>query len=159
MVLIQLTRQKDLPFTFSVSSKLCLKSNDLVISKSIEQTGTWEEDQVTNVMKAMEIYGDAVFIGRRYLAWHGDYHQYVTMCPDGGCNIGVFTVMVAAMRRRVVAVDILQENIDFVKTSLSLMDSLGLVEFVLNAISDQHETLYPVLELEGNGGSSKGRCH
>ena len=71
----------------------------------------------------------------------------------------MFTVMVAAMRRRVVAVDILQENIDFVKTSLSLMDHLGLVEFVLNAISDQHETLYPVLELEGNGGSSKGRCH
>ena len=51
----------------------------------------------------------------------------------------------------------LQENIDFVKTSLSLskINITGRVEFVLNAISDQYETLYPVMEVEGNGGSSK----
>ena len=57
--------------------------------------------------------------------------------------------------RRVVAVDILQQNIDFVKTSLSMMGISGTVEFVLNAISDKYETLYPVFEVEGNGGSSK----
>ena len=51
----------------------------------------------------------------------------------------------------------LQQNIDFVKTSLSFsrINSTGRVEFVLNAISDKYETLYPVMEVEGNGGSSK----
>ena len=69
----------------------------------------------------------------------------------------MFTVMVAAMKgeRRVVAVDILQQNIDFVKTSLTLMNTSRRVEFVLNAVSDKYETLYPIMEVEGNGGSSK----
>ena len=63
--------------------------------------------------------------------------------------------MVAAMKRKVIAVDIMKQNIDFIKTSLRLMNLTGSVEFVLNAISDKYETLYPVFEVEGNGGSSK----
>ena len=64
-------------------------------------------------------------------------------------------MMVAAMKRKVIAVDIMKQNIDFIKTSLRLMNLVGSVEFVLNAISDKYETLYPVFETEGNGGSSK----
>ena len=67
----------------------------------------------------------------------------------------MYTMMVAAMKRTVIAVDIMKQNIDFIKTSLRLMNLTGTVEFVLNAISDQYETLYPVFEEEGNGGSSK----
>ena len=64
----------------------------------------------------------------------------------------MYTMMVAAMDRRVIAVDILQENIDHVKTSLQMMDKTDKVELVLNAISDGYETLYPKFEAEG--GSS-----
>ena len=66
----------------------------------------------------------------------------------------MYTMMVAAMKRNVIAVDIMKQNIDFIKTSLRLMNLTGKVEFVLNAISDKYETLYPVFEDEGNGGSS-----
>ena len=63
----------------------------------------------------------------------------------------MYTMMVAAMKRNVIAVDIMKQNIDFIKTSLRLMNLTGTVEFVLNAISDQYETLYPVFEEENNG--------
>ena len=66
----------------------------------------------------------------------------------------MYTLMVAAMKRKVIAVDIMKQNIDFIKTSLRLMNLTGSVEFVLNAISDEYETLYPVFEEPGNGGSS-----
>ena len=48
--------------------------------------------------------------------------------------------------------DIMKQNIDFIKTSLRLMNLTGTVEFVLNAISDNYETLYPLFEKESNGG-------
>ena len=76
----------------------------------------------------------------------------------------MYTMMLAAMDRRVIAVDILQENIDHIKTSLQMMDKTDKVELVLNAISDGYETLYPKFEAEGgssfvenergNGGST-----
>ena len=53
----------------------------------------------------------------------------------------MYTLMVAAMKRKVIAVDIMKQNIDFIKTSLRLMNLTGSVEFVLNAISDEYETL------------------
>ena len=67
----------------------------------------------------------------------------------------MYTMMVAAMKRKVIAVDIMKQNIDFIKTSLRRMNLTGSVEFVLNAISDKYETLHPVFEKESNGGSSK----
>ena len=66
----------------------------------------------------------------------------------------MYTMMVAAMDRKVIAVDILQENIDHIKTSLQLMKKTGVVEFVVRALSDRYETLYPKLEAVSNGGSS-----
>ena len=56
------------------------------------------------------------------------------------------------MKRNVIAVDIMKQNIDFIKTSLRLMNLTGSVEFALNAISDNYETLYPLFEKESNGG-------
>ena len=34
-----------------------------MISSHIERLGAWEEDKVTDVLRAMETYRDAVFIG------------------------------------------------------------------------------------------------
>lgn len=66
----------------------------------------------------------------------------------------MYTMMVAAMDRKVIAVDILQENIDYVKTSLQIINKTDKVQFVLNAISEEYETFYPALEESWNGGSS-----
>ena len=66
----------------------------------------------------------------------------------------MYTMMVAAMDRKVIAVDILQENIDHIKTSLQMISKTDNVEFLLNAISDEYETLYPKFEGIENGGSS-----
>ena len=66
----------------------------------------------------------------------------------------MYTMMVAAMDRKVIAVDVLLENIDHIKTSLQIINKTEKVEFVLNAISDKSETLYPKLETVSNGGSS-----
>ena len=58
------------------------------------------------------------------------------------------------MDRKVIAVDILQENIDLIKTSLKIINKTDNVQLVLNAISDEYETLYPKFETIYNGGSS-----
>ena len=52
--------------------------------------------------------------------------------------------MVAAMGREVVAVDAMADNLAYVKTSLELGKNEDLVTLVHNAISDGHDTLYPV---------------
>ena len=42
---------------------VCLKNDDQVISDEIHSHGSWEGDTVMKVMKVMELYEDAVFIG------------------------------------------------------------------------------------------------
>ena len=42
---------------------VCLKSDDKVVSDKIHSSGSWEKESVRKVMRAMEVYEDAVFIG------------------------------------------------------------------------------------------------
>ena len=42
---------------------VCLKNNDRVISDGIHSYGSWEGDSVERVIRVMELYEDAVFIG------------------------------------------------------------------------------------------------
>ena len=42
---------------------VCLKNNDRVVSDEIHSYGSWERDNVMKVMRVMEMYPDAVFIG------------------------------------------------------------------------------------------------
>ncbi len=77
------------------------------------------------VMKAMFAYPEATFL-------------------DLGSNIGMFTVAVAAMGRKVKAVDAGFENHAYTRTSLQLASNLHNVDLIYNGLSDKHETLYPV---------------
>ena len=52
--------------------------------------------------------------------------------------------MVAAMCREVVAVDAMADNLAYIRTSLELGKNEDLVTLAHNAISDGHDTLYPV---------------
>ena len=54
---------------------------------------------------------------------------------DGGCNIGMYTLMVAAMGREVVAVDAMVDNLAYVRKSLELgTNNTGKVVLLHNSI-------------------------
>ena len=86
-----------------------------MISRIIEEQGAWEPHIVANVMRAMDLVPDAVFI-------------------DGGSNIGVYTLAVAAMRRKVVAVDMMMDNLAYIRESLSRSGLTAFVQLVNNAL-------------------------
>ena len=60
--------------------------------------------------------------------------QLHVICPDIGSNIGTYTVPVAAMGRSVVAVDMMLDNLGYIRTSLDTMDTATKVELVHNAV-------------------------
>ena len=47
----------------SVEAVICVKKDDLYVSDSIAKTGAWEAENVHNLMKAISLYEDAVFVG------------------------------------------------------------------------------------------------
>ena len=68
---------------------------------------------------------------------------------------GMYTVMVAAMGRRVVAVDPMIGNLALINSSLKLAGRSQLVSFINNPISDTVATLYPVTIHRANEGHTK----
>ncbi len=71
---------------------MCIKplNIDRWVSGSIDKEGAWEKDIVNNVIRA------AVFL-------------------DVGANIGGYAVVIAAMRRRVIAVDADLQNLAYIR--------------------------------------------
>ena len=67
----------------------------------------------------------------------------------------MYTVMAAAMGRRVVAVDPILSNLALVNSSLQLAGRSHLVSFINNPISDTVATLYPVTIHRANEGHTK----
>ena len=70
-------------------------------------------------------------------------------------SAGMYTVMVAAMGRRVVAVDPILSNLALINSSLKLAGRSQLVSFINNPISDTVATLYPVTIHRANEGHTK----
>jgi len=105
----------------------CVKppEEDLYVSRMLSTGRGWEPELVSKVMEAMTLHPEAVFL-------------------DLGSNIGAYTLPVASMRRRVVAVDMMRDNLAYIKTSLSQAGLDSYVEMVNNAVSDRHETLMAV---------------
>ena len=62
---------------------------------------------------------------------------------DIGANIGMFTVVVAAMGREVLAVDADPQNLAFIRKSLDLQKTRARVRLFSNAVSDEYTVLYP----------------
>lgn len=77
-----------------LSSVICVKDPkvDKFVSGGIIKTGCWEKHIVVDAMRSVDNYPSAVFL-------------------DIGANIGMYTVMVAQMKRRVVAVDPIRDNL------------------------------------------------
>ena len=63
----------------------------------------------------MDLFPDAVFL-------------------DAGSNIGLYTLAVAAMNRLAVAVDMMEDNLAYIRESLRRKDLTGFVRLFNNAI-------------------------
>ena len=85
------------------------------ISKEIEKSGAWEKNIVNSVIRAMKAHPSAVFL-------------------DVGANIGMFTVVIAAMKRKVIAVDADSKNLAYIRQSLDIANTQENVELIYNAI-------------------------
>ena len=48
-----------------------MKKDDQFVSQSIVKTGAWEKENVQNLMKAVSLYKDAVFVGK-----------FFSFCPE-----------------------------------------------------------------------------
>ena len=96
---------------------ICLKpfKKGKMMSKVIEKKGAWEEKTVNSVIRAMKSYPSAVFL-------------------DVGANIGMYTVMIAAMKRKVLAVDADSKNLAYIRQSLEMAETTDYVELIYNAI-------------------------
>ena len=89
--------EQSLPTSMSlfagIKATICLKplEVDEWISRGLEYYGWWEGASVSTILKAMSVYPSAVFL-------------------DIGCNIGTFTLLVAAGGYQVVGVVICQNS-------------------------------------------------
>ena len=96
---------------------ICVKprSQDSFRSDIIEKQGAWEKDNVNRVIQAMAAQPSAVFL-------------------DVGANIGMYAVVIAAMKRKVIAVDADPKNLAYIRQSLDIAKTTDYVELVYNAI-------------------------
>ena len=80
----------------------------------------------------MRRHPDAVFIGKRYT--FNEYFKIIFHHLDIGCNLGSTTLPVASMKRNVVAVDMMEDNLGYIKTSLIKSNLTQYVQLVHNAV-------------------------
>ena len=100
-----------------LKTTICIKpvSRDIHVSGTIKREGSWEQDIINNVIRAMEAHPSAVFL-------------------DVGANIGMYTVVIAAMKRKVIAVDADPENLAYIRQSLEIESTTDYVELIHNSI-------------------------
>ena len=94
---------------------ICVKDTDEWISAHFVQDGAWEPDNVNNVIRAMKAYPSAVFI-------------------DIGANIGMYTLVIAALKRNVIAVDAAPFHLAYIKQSSEISKTRKYIELIYNSI-------------------------
>ncbi|XP_033738061.1 uncharacterized protein LOC117325737 [Pecten maximus] len=112
---------------------------DRMISSYIRDFGTWEPDLVNMTVDILQANPGMQFL-------------------DLGCNLGAFTISVAKLGRRVVAVDILSRALGNLQHSLTLGNLTENVTLILNAISNGREKV-KVNVVPYNIGGSHVRHH
>jgi len=135
---VEIEPQECLPlaeFDGGIKTEMCIKpvETDIWVSGAIKAYGSFEYTYVNNVVKAMAKFENATFL-------------------DVGSNIGMYTVVVAAMKRQVVAVDADPVNLAYVRRSLDLTSHTEYVRIVYNSVSNEHMTLYPFRDDPSNQG-------
>ena len=101
------------------------------MSGSIKIGGSWERETVNNVIAAMNKYSAATFLGKQNLT---SFKTFTFHFQDVGANIGMYAVVIAAMGRRVVAVDADPENLAYIRKSLDLAQNSQYVDIIYNSV-------------------------
>jgi len=109
---------------------------DEFVSGSIIRTGVWEEHIINLVVTAIHKYREAVLL-------------------DIGANLGIYSLAVAAMGRKAVAVDAVAENLSYIRHSLRLAGRANMVRLLDRPVSDRREVLYPVTDNAANQGGTR----
>jgi len=119
-----------------LTTPICVyeKSVDVWISGSLLTSGTWENDIMANIKKALDKDRRTAFL-------------------DLGCNIGVFTLMAAKLGHRVVSVDPLRKNLFLLSRSLEQGQLTANVYLLNNAVGDKVEQI-TLQEYKGNVGGT-----
>ena len=105
--------------------------SDVHVSGQIQREGAWEYETVNNVVIAMRKFERATFLGKdklkiKKLKWSN--------MSDIGANIGMYALVIAAMKRQVVAVDADPNNLAYIRKSLNLSQTTEYVRIVYNSV-------------------------
>lgn len=108
-------------------------NEDVHISRMIFNSGTWETPLVDKVVEAMKLHPNAVFI-------------------DIGANIGMYSMTMAALGYRVIAVDCYIENVMRLCASARKANVTNKMSIIHNGISDKRSELRLIKSTEPNVG-------
>ena len=100
-----------------VKTKVCLKplKIDAFVSRKIDLWGSFEGKDISVLLKGMYMYPEAVFL-------------------DIGSNIGIFSAVMAAAGRNVVAVDAMLTNLAYLFNTLSTCNTTNHVRLLHNPV-------------------------
>ena len=124
-----------------------MRADDGYISVELEVFGGWEMDEVSSVMEVVDMYPEATFVGNFIL----NLIINLIYRSDAGSNIGVYSLgtfqliftsfktlkknlAVASLKRPVIAVDMMADNLAFIRESLKRAKLTDYVELINNAI-------------------------
>jgi len=121
----------------NLSAIICIKpiERDVWVSGTIKKTGAWETETILNLIDVLNKFENATFV-------------------DIGANIGMYTVLAAAMHRKVVAVDADPENLAYIRKSLDLKNTANQVRLFSNAVSDEYSQIIPYSPDRKNSGGT-----
>ena len=109
-------------------------NKDIYVSKSLQIDGQWEGDLVDNISKFLIARPDVEFL-------------------DVGCNIGTYTLAVANLGKRVVAIDANTDSLELLYKSLTLGKLHQNVTLIWNAVSDGYSKVTLSKEPGNVGGT------
>ena len=99
---------------------------------TLHKSGVWEKHIVKIAMKSVDKFPDAVFldIGANI----GDQHRFERIIFSQVLISGMYTVMIAQMKRRVVAVDPIINNLALIDHSVRRAGNQDYVQYVTSPI-------------------------
>ena len=99
-----------------IQTDICIKPlSRQTNGRKIERNGAYEKLIVNSVLRALEAHPSAVFL-------------------DIGANIGMYTVVAAAMKRKVISVDADAKNLAYIRKALVIAKKTDYVDLIHNAI-------------------------
>jgi len=105
---------------------MCIKpiEVDVHISGAFNRQGMWETEEVELIIDLIQNYPGGTFL-------------------DLGANIGTYSAAVASAGYRAVAVDPLDTNLAYLRSSVWLSGTKKYVRYIRNTVSDEFIRLYP----------------